>query len=230
MPCRYIAITCNRRASEFLGAVALFTSACLRFVSCLTGRSCLLPVRLRLRLRLSDICEWRTRQVIRSCHNSHVRLNERKAVEQHAREVIQDVVSVEGLDSLFDDCQAVLTVPEASARLGIPQSTLYRQIKAGRYVTVRGGDKKLRVRLKGILTNESHVSLTSVSDSHRENLDVSKLVEKLEAANYRIGYLESKVESQQEQLRLLNDTQKPVTMPVKVTWWQRFLRWFLGGG
>lgn len=46
--------------------------------------------------------------------------------------------------------------------------------------------------------------------------------QKLEAANYRIGYLEAQSQSYKEQIKLLTDSQH------KASWWVRFSSWFLG--
>jgi Helix-turn-helix domain len=46
----------------------------------------------------------------------------------------------------------------------------------------------------------------------------------LQAANYRIGYLESQLENQREQIKLLTDSQH------KGGWWARFSSWFFGRG
>lgn len=46
--------------------------------------------------------------------------------------------------------------------------------------------------------------------------------EKLEAANYRIGYLQSKVENQDEQIKLLTCSERDKS------WWSEFVSWFMG--
>lgn len=148
-------------------------------------------------------------------------------------------VSVEGFESVFvesHDSQDLLTVPEASSSLGIPQSTLYRQLKAGKFQSVRGRDNRLRVKL----SRENQIPLAEKSQIEplafspppvAASVDVAKLVEKLEAANYRVGYLESKVESQrellesqQEQLRLLTVTPSSSSIGP----WKRFWTWLFG--
>ena len=47
---------------------------------------------------------------------------------------------------------------------------------------------------------------------------VQEQAHKLEAANYRLGYLEAQADSYKDQIRLLTDSQH------KRTWWQ----WFIG--
>lgn len=51
---------------------------------------------------------------------------------------------------------------------------------------------------------------------------ISSQAEKLEAANYRIGYLQSKVENQEEQIKLLMCSKR------STSWWQSFCNWMLG--
>ncbi len=45
-------------------------------------------------------------------------------------------------------------------------------------------------------------------------------VSKLETANYKIGYLEARLESSQEQIKLLTDSRR------HEPWWQRWRQWF----
>lgn len=45
-------------------------------------------------------------------------------------------------------------------------------------------------------------------------------IAKLETANYRIGYLEARLETSQEQLRMLTDSRR------EQPWWQRWRQWF----
>lgn len=66
-------------------------------------------------------------------------------------------------------------------------------------------------------------------DSSKRVLDAHKLLKELEAATYRIGYLESQLserqkdlESQREQIKLLTDSQH------KTSWWARFTKWCAG--
>lgn len=51
---------------------------------------------------------------------------------------------------------------------------------------------------------------------------IQKQAEKLEAANYRIGYLEAQTVNYQEQVKLLTDSRR------KRSGWSRFWGWFLG--
>jgi len=44
----------------------------------------------------------------------------------------------------------------------------------------------------------------------------------LEAASYRIGYLEAQLETERQQVKLLTDSQH------KLSWWTKFISWFMG--
>jgi excisionase family DNA binding protein len=52
-------------------------------------------------------------------------------------------------------------------------------------------------------------------------LDAERLLKDLEAASYRIGYLESKLEERDLAIKLLIDSQH------KPSWWSKFASWFL---
>ena len=52
------------------------------------------------------------------------------------------------------------------------------------------------------------------------NIDVAELLRKLEGATYRIGYLESKLEDREKEIKLLTDSQH------KPSWWSRLSSWF----
>jgi len=72
-------------------------------------------------------------------------------------------------------------------------------------------------------------------------IDLKPLLHELNAANYRIGYLESKLEEQDKQVKLLPDLQGKATQALlqeqkikeleaeiaalKASWWARFKTW-----
>lgn len=60
-----------------------------------------------------------------------------------------------------------------------------------------------------------------VEDS-TNSLDAYKLLKELEAATYRVGYLEAQLEAERNQVKLLTDQLH------KPNWWSRFTDWFLG--
>src|SRR5262249_31132770 len=51
---------------------------------------------------------------------------------------------------------------------------------------------------------------------------ISQLQEKLEAATFRVGYLQAQLEASQETVKLLTDSQH------KPGWWRRFCSWATG--
>lgn len=149
------------------------------------------------------------------------------------------------------DSRLILTVAEASVHLRKPISTIYRRVKAGKFETLQGDDGVLRIALPADNFNENQVITTfsidekqksqliligsqgPESDNHSVNLaqaaELDRLIEllaekdrKLEAATYRVGYLESRLEDRESQIKLLTDSQH------KGGWWARFSSWFFG--
>ena len=60
------------------------------------------------------------------------------------------------------------------------------------------------------------------AETSASTIDAYQLLRDLEAATYRIGYLEAQLESERNQVKLLTDRlHKPV-------WWHRFCAWFIG--
>jgi excisionase family DNA binding protein len=129
------------------------------------------------------------------------------------------------------------SVAEAQKLLNLPRSTVYRYIHSGKYQTVKGIDGKLRILLRqseipiqSPETAEIPVETVEIlgetiaerSEKNQVlpsgNVDVSELLRKLEAATYRLGYLEAQLEGKDREIRLLTDSQQQV----KATWWQRF--------
>lgn len=131
------------------------------------------------------------------------------------------------------------SIVEASQALGVSPSTVYRRIKAGRYKTVELSDKTLRVLLPRIASQEKEIatqceavdSQCVASANHCEDLATQansdvlatalvQMSNKLEAANFRIGYLEAQLEAERQQVKLLTDSQH------KPSWLYRFRSWF----
>lgn len=150
------------------------------------------------------------------------------------------------------DSHLVLTVSEASTYLKKPISTIYRRIKAGKFKTQQGDDGALRIILPTDNSCETQVItaiplgenqkpdlvLADSRDAESENqpikvfstADLDRLLElvaekdnKLEAATYRVGYLESRLEDRESQIKLLTDREQ------KSSWWTKFSSWFLKG-
>jgi len=168
-------------------------------------------------------------------------------------------VSIDGLDDLFEsasqgetqvipcDVESVtegntelLTLAEAARRLGIPYTTFYKQVKAGKHETILASDGKPRVVFSrnnrvtpGVTSSIESETPVTLGVLHQEegvtqakHLEIiQQLMGKLEAANYRIGWLESQVrerESDVHELKLLMDCQH------KNGWWSQFKKWFFG--
>jgi hypothetical protein len=177
-----------------------------------------------------------------------------------ARDILDfQSVSTDGLEELYEqtenhveslDSRLVLTASEASIYLGIPISTLYRRIKAGKFETRVAEDGALRIILPTETAGENHPILTSQpsenqkqaeipSDSQRVETEnqslpvfsnaqfesllaiVAEKDRKLEAATYRVGYLEAQLEGKDREIKLLTDSQH------KPSWWQRFKAFFV---
>ncbi len=164
--------------------------------------------------------------------------------------------TTEGLEDLFEvenhveviDSQLVLTVAEASIHLRIPVSTLYRRIRAGKFKTQTAQDGAVRIILP--IENQVITTLPSgenqnpeviLTDYHADNrssrpTDLDRVLEllaekdrKLEAATYRVGFLESQIAERQREIadqasaiKLLTDSQH------EPGWWSRFASWFIG--
>ena len=156
------------------------------------------------------------------------------------------------VDSQCDSVETslILTAAEASAHLRIPISTIYRRIKAGKFNTTEGPDGAVRIILPHGNENENHAIPTNansenqiveliLTDSQSESCENQVIItdsdgldkvlgllaekdKKLEAATYRVGYLEAQLAAKDDQIKLLTDSQQ------KPGWWQRFYTWFIG--
>jgi hypothetical protein len=131
------------------------------------------------------------------------------------------------------------TIVEASHILKVSPSTIYRRIKAGKYQTISGPDTSVKVLLPRIESHfeidasqniafdsqcEADASHNSASYNHSETLAkaVIEMSQKLEAANYRVGWLESQLQERDKEIKLLTDSQH------KPSRWARFKKWFFG--
>lgn len=158
-------------------------------------------------------------------------------------------VTTEGLEDLFVDVSEVqlhatatqlnatarsCTVKEASELLGVPTSTIYRRIKAGKYPVIgndEAGAQLISVQLRAVAAQSNavetqlHATATQLDQPESDNASVMALVEmskKLEAANYRIGWLESQLQEREREVKLLTDSQH------QPGWWARFKKWCAG--
>lgn len=141
-----------------------------------------------------------------------------------------------------EDETVSLSVSEAVDLLQISRSTVYRHAQEGKLRSETAKDGKLRILVKQneipeksqdvteipgtisgnpVASHETVEILKGNPNSHA-SVNVDSLLSKLESATYRIGYLEAQLESKEERIKLLTDSQN------KPTHWQRFVRWFMG--
>jgi uncharacterized protein (DUF736 family) len=83
------------------------------------------------------------------------------------------------------------------------------------YITVNDGSYETDSRLADGLYH-ANMNVSSLIKANQE------LSNKLEAANYRIGYLEAQTDNHKEQIKLLTDSQH------KTAGWRKFWSWFTG--
>lgn len=133
----------------------------------------------------------------------------------------------------------LLTLAEAARTLGIPYTTFYKQVKAGKHDSVPGPDGKPRIKMwrsqgETVFAETVIPELESVTPRvtpHVEGVTqlkqleiIQDLMQKLEGANYRVGWLESQLrerEADVHELKLLVDSRH------KPGWWQRFKQMFV---
>lgn len=153
--------------------------------------------------------------------------------------------------SLLEDC----TIVEASQRLGVAPSTIYRRIKAGKYQTKSLMDGTVKVLLPRVVTMREAENLITATQCEAVAADIlpceaaksanatqreavqnassspemnilsqafDDMARKLEAATYRVGWLESQLQEREKDIKLLTDSQH------KTSRWAVFKKWFLG--
>lgn len=142
-------------------------------------------------------------------------------------------------DATQNATQCEYTIIEASQLLKVSPSTIYRRIKAGKYQTTENEHGGLKVMLPRNVSQREAVALqyvavdsqsdavaTHCEESDNENETLAKAVvqmaQKLEAANYRIGWLESQLQEREKEVRLLTDAQH------QPKWWHKIRSWFAG--
>ena len=165
-----------------------------------------------------------------------------------------DAVSTEGLEQIFEaevvpgstlESQVLRTegvpVDLAARQLGLSPKTVKDRLRKGTLAGFKVKDKFGERWLVSLGTTElvgvGSPSLVAPSDvlvapteqettilveAYKEQ--IKHLQAKLEAATYRLGYLEHQVETQEDQLKLLTDSQH------KPGRWAKFSSWFFKGG
>lgn len=157
--------------------------------------------------------------------------------------VLSDVLSDVTTDAEVDH---FWNLSEAAKHLGISTRTVLRHLKNGRLdgAKVPGpngpewriraidtADMTLRMTndhvstcpdsvMSGVITTPDSTGLWALLQE--KEAQIREKDAKIEALTYRTGYLESQVQSHQEQIKLLTDRHR--------IWWHRFASWWLGKG
>jgi len=141
--------------------------------------------------------------------------------------------------------EAHVTIAEAAVMLGIDRRYALRLAHKGKlrgfqddkdqwFIRVdsikdRLGQAQGKAHVKVVLAQvEAQVAQDQAHDEaqgpaqHSSTLDAERLLKDLEAATYRIGYLEAQLEAERQQVKLLTDSQH------KAAWWHKFRSWFFG--
>ncbi|MBS2004764.1 MAG: helix-turn-helix domain-containing protein [Cyanobacteria bacterium SZAS LIN-5] len=132
-------------------------------------------------------------------------------------------IDTSGLGNIFDvavsgDSAATtsktvveLSIPEAAKRLNTSERTVWRRIQRGELKSKTKGNKRLVklpiIELEASVDSEGHTSVSDIVPPSSALVDIHGIIRDLQAANYRIGYLQSKVDSDQVELLQLPDLQ-----------------------
>jgi len=104
-----------------------------------------------------------------------------------------------------------LSIPEAAKRLNTSERTIWRRIQRGELKSKTKGNKRIVklpiIELEASVDSEGHTSVSDVMPPSSALVDIHGIIRDLQAANYRIGYLQSKVDSDQVELLQLPDLQ-----------------------
>lgn len=142
---------------------------------------------------------------------------------------------------IADASHCEYTILEAANTLKVSPSTIYRRIKSGKYQTITTNDGVIKVLLprnalqkdvdasQCVADDSQCVAIDSqcVADANHASTDVATLTkgllemaQKLEAATYRVGWLESQLQERDKEIKMLTDSQH------HQNWWARFASWF----
>jgi hypothetical protein len=159
-------------------------------------------------------------------------------------------LTVEGLEEIFVESETVaqplresnatlsrgLSFKEACEYYGLKATALRVRIKSGEIPAEKiQGMNGPEWRIYP--AQPSRDPFAQITEPHREVIEPNKLLEivqdlqskleaanqQLQAANFRNGYLEAQVESQQGQIKLLVDSQRN-----RGSWWSGFVSWLRG--
>lgn len=173
------------------------------------------------------------------------------------KSVPSDRTDTEGMDKLFRDTLASATndssqrktldvpISQAAKMLGISERTVWRKIDRGELKSKTKGNKrvvKVPVFEPTTLTSsDGHTTINDTPPNANAVVNLNVLLHELQSANYRIGYLESQLESYREQTKLLPDLEAKAREAEELKarfaeleamhkrrWWHRFSAWMLG--
>ncbi len=179
-------------------------------------------------------------------HNTGVHLLEKGIlVGEPVQEIKQPTATTTGLEQLFQvdlepedqDQNQVELVPlaEAAKRLGVSRRYAHKLATAGKITAEKDHNGHWLVRMEqGQIQFQDQVEQTKFQDQiqveqpqfqfqdqvvHGYQNQVKDLQEKLEAATFRVGYLQAQLEASQQTIKLLEDKHK-------IVWWQRLRKLF----
>jgi hypothetical protein len=155
--------------------------------------------------------------------------------QTETQEPTSERITLTGLDCLFeetiaDEPDAGLTIAQAVHYYGLPAKVIKAKVKAGEIPGIKMARKKWRVypmglpdafpqpAEEGILTIPFDIQESPLTLQLKSK--VAELEAKLEAAAFRNGYLEAKLEWTEGQVRLLSHQPKEKTL------WQKLVSTF----
>lgn len=169
-----------------------------------------------------------------------------------AQEIKTSPTDTEGLEPLFQvdlepkdqgqiqfqDQVDLVPLAEAAKRLGVSRRYAHKLVTGGKIPAIRDGSGRWLVKVEqGQIQFQDQVEPIEFQDQIQVEPErfqfqdqviqgyqdqVRELQEKLEAATYRVGYLQAQLETSKETIKLLSDSQH------KPGWWQRAWSWFTG--
>lgn len=108
-----------------------------------------------------------------------------------------------------------VSISEAAKRLGTSERTIWRRIDRGELKSRTKGNKRI-VKIpvftpSTVIDSDSHMTLHDTPQIASALIDLRVLLKDLQAANYRIGFLEAQLDTHKEQVKLLPDLQAKAT-------------------
>jgi hypothetical protein len=128
-----------------------------------------------------------------------------------------------GLDHIFDKTvtpdasdnrrskKIELPILEAAQALGISERTVWRRIESGELRSrTKNGKRLVKVPIEKTLPSDDTATTPSDTSKFRQVgtvVDLGTILNELNGANFRVGYLQGQLELKEQQLRLLPDLQ-----------------------